>query len=781
MKKILSILLFLITVALLSVTALADEKPARYFLSESLSEEAVSYACESGFTGIIADLRNAGRADAPDDTELEYYYLGTSENVKELSGRYGAENVLVYLPYGEDAGAMRLLAKSGYCSGILCDMPLSSYSEYGYEEYLKDVLLGADDVKVITFNRLDRILCPVSSGDFFGDVFEMNSQYLINAESGIQFCVSDYKALRENRYSAGSSLVSFFGDTVLSDFAGFSVSQKFEITRPTKSEFTTELAKYTIFGTSDPSAPLYMDGAEIERISSSGLFAVTVEVPKTCTFSQSGKSFTVTIKKPTPKSGDGSGKISKITAAGPSNPAIARFGEEYTFACIGPGNAAITATLGDYKIEMVQNAVCEDGTPARYTGTIVFDDPEKFPSDEVTNIGNVKYRLSYMGNTTTCESDGEVFVAGKSAKIAVTATTEMAGVEAEPKTAGNYLTTLRTGCSDYVQDDLDGWYRISCGGYLPISHCTFVTGKTDIQNRVGSYYFIREGENTEEFEMECSSIPAFVGELGRYHLALTLYNTDFPYDEVESQGTEFLTVIRSEQNGDGSVTLHFCSKAPLWGWDIFTDPEHGKMTVVIKKEPVLSRDSSKPLAGVTVAVCAGHGGYDPGALSVAGETGVNEFMINRANAMAIISSLENLGANVIPIIAEEGGDKLDSYQRTDPARYGLADVYVCCHANSVAENAPANVYCGTQVYYHYDGTSLFSQKLVDYISLATKRDNEGSHQDYYTVTRLTLCPAVMLEVGYVSNPSELDSLISDRDIEKTAFAVTKAVLEICDN
>ena len=75
----------------------------------------------------------------------------------------------------------------------------------------------------------------------------------------------------------------------------------------------------------------------------------------------------------------------------------------------------------------------------------------------------------------------------------------------------------------------------------------------------------------------------------------------------------------------------------------------------------------------------------------------------------------------------------------------------------------------------------FSQKLVDYISAATRRDNEGSKQDYYSVTRLTLCPAVMLEVGFVSNPLELESLIDKADIQKTALAVTKAVMEIVDN
>jgi ribonuclease M5 len=153
--------------------------------------------------------------------------------------------------------------------------------------------------------------------------------------------------------------------------------------------------------------------------------------------------------------------------------------------------------------------------------------------------------------------------------------------------------------------------------------------------------------------------------------------------------------------------------------------------------------------------------------------------VEHASYEAIAEALENLGAKTILIYTEE--EKLETYGRMDPARYGYADVYICCHANSIAESSPANLWCGTYVYYHYDHSSDFAKRLCDYISASTNRDNEGAHADYYSVTRLTMCPAVMLEVGFVSNPMDLESLIDKRDIQKTAFAVTKAVLEICDN
>ena len=310
------------------------------------------------------------------------------------------------------------------------------------------------------------------------------------------------------------------------------------------------------------------------------------------------------------------------------------------------------------------------------------------------------------------------------------------------------------------------------------SHCEFITGETDITASVSSVS--REiGDNYEKLILSSPNFPAFKGSISGKTFSLTLYNTewsDFSSTDMESK---LMYRLNPVDNGDGSVTVNFYSKVPLWGWDIFTDSENGTFSIVLKGTPKLSENAAKPLSGITVAVCSGHGGGDPGALSVVGEGGVYESEINLENTLTIGEALENLGANVVLIVADE--KTLDSYERTDPARYAYADVYICCHANSIAENAAANLWCGTYVYYHYDHSADFAKRICDYLSASTKRDNEGAEAGYYSVTRLTMCPAVMLEVGFVSNPKELESLIDPIDIQKTAFAVTKAVLEICDN
>ncbi len=799
MKKFVTFLVSIWIIVALSVTALAAEKPETLFwvkVTEDLSfDEVASYAEENGFSAVVLDFRGKsdGKSFFKNHTSALPYYLfcdesgadkmaAFSENDRCLGSLSGdGKTPFFYLPYGDDAKWAEALelSQNGGITTVFVEIPLSCYSESGYASYLARCL-DELNVSLVTVNDLDRVLAPVLYGDFFGDPFELCNQYLINKQNGVAFCVSDYRALLENRNGSAAFLLSGFSSTVLEDYADFSLSQRFAITRPTGSSLTVDTEKYTIFGTSDPTLPLYMDDSEIERISTSGLFAVTVSVPKsgaTYTFRQGGKTFPITLKR---NGSDGvSATTTKITSAQPTGNQLAVFGESVTFSCVAPSGASVTVRFLDTDYPLTQVAYADPGVPAKFKSEpIALTDGDRFPYGQIACAGNVVYQMNYKGTVTTATSAGFLYVQNGDTPFVVKANCEMAGVEREPVTAGDYLTTLRTGCTGEVTQVIDGWYGLSSGGYLRADQADILTGETAVQNTVSSVR--REiGDTYEKLIFSCSVLPCFYGEIGKTTLSFRLTNTGLFALPTEDEAARLTSGLSLSENEDNSVTLTICSKDTLWGWDVFTNEEEKTLTLVLKKRPTLSHDLSKPLSGLTVAVCSGHGGPDPGALSVAGEKGVNEAQINLANTMAIADSLERLGAKTLLLVSD--GSKLDTYGRTDPAREALVDVYICCHANSVDYNANANLWCGTNVYYHYPHSAVFSQKLTDYIAAATGRDNEGSHQDYYSVTRLTLCPAVMLEVGFVSNPRELESLIDPVDIQKTALAVTKAVLEIVDN
>ena len=805
MKKLCSLFATFFAVFLLSVTSLADvpEKLFTVKVNDGFSfEEIAAYAEENGFSAVVLDFRQtpgSNKLVPPGSGDVPYYLLDSADGLSTLKGFWGgslcrgtlcpAEDFSegnadgIYLSYGDETAFEKAadLCENGKCGLIFAENPLSSYSAEGYKAYLSRCRDAFKDAKLITVNDLSRVLSPVVTGDFFGDAYELNNQYLINSENGVSFCVSDYDALIKNRNGSASYLISGFSSDVLEEYADFSISQKFAITRPTGTTLVTDYSQYTIFGTSDPTKPLYMDGVAIDRISTTGLFSATVPVPKkgrTYNFSQGSRTISVTLSQ-TGTSGGGDGTTKKISSAEPSSNRFFEFGDTLTLSCIGPSGAKITAYFGGKTYSMKQVAYADPGIPAKFkTEPIELNDSEKYPSGTITNAGTVTYTLFYNGETKNTTAGGTVYVRNGDVPIVIRANCELAGIEREPIKQGDYLTTLRTGCTDLVTDVTDGWYKLSSGGYISIEQADVFVEKTSVSNEISS--FDREtGERYEKLIFHCSALPYFSGEISGKTFRLKLSHTTCADLSEIKKDDDLVHSIRFTAEEDGSTTVTISSLETIWGWDVFTDEENQTFTLVLKSAPKLAPSLMKPLSGITVAVCSGHGGPDPGALSVAGEKGVNEAEINLANTMAIADSLERLGADVLLLVSD--GTKFETYGRTDPARKALADAYVCCHANSVDFSAKADLWCGTEVYYHYPHSAVFSQKLVDYISAATKRDNEGSIQDYYSVTRLTICPAVMLEVGFVSNPSELESLVDHGDIQKTALAVTKAIMEIMDN
>ena len=68
---------------------------------------------------------------------------------------------------------------------------------------------------------------------------------------------------------------------------------------------------------------------------------------------------------------------------------------------------------------------------------------------------------------------------------------------------------------------------------------------------------------------------------------------------------------------------------------------------------------------------------------------------------------------------------------------------------------------GTECYWFYTEGKPLAQALVDRFTAATGREARGVFYNYFYVTRSNLCPAVLLETGFVSSPTEYQSCAGD--------------------
>ena len=158
-----------------------------------------------------------------------------------------------------------------------------------------------------------------------------------------------------------------------------------------------------------------------------------------------------------------------------------------------------------------------------------------------------------------------------------------------------------------------------------------------------------------------------------------------------------------------------------------------------------------PLAGRRIVLDPGHGGRDPGCVS---PSGLLETHLTLPVAEHLQRLLEMAGAQVrLTRDAQTDWDlysrrTMDSSERIAVANAWPADVFVSIHFNSFTSAR----YHGTEVWY-YPGR-LESRKLAQHLmaELAELGLNyRGVKSGDFAVTRMARVPAVLVELGFLSN------------------------------
>ena len=159
--------------------------------------------------------------------------------------------------------------------------------------------------------------------------------------------------------------------------------------------------------------------------------------------------------------------------------------------------------------------------------------------------------------------------------------------------------------------------------------------------------------------------------------------------------------------------------------------------------------SSNPLKGKTIVLDPGHGGSDQGASSSTPSKSL-EKNYTLKTAKELKKLLNKVGAHVKMTRSNDKYVSLDD-------RNIKGDAFISIH-NDALDSSNAN---GVTVYWFKDKQESLAQTLNSAIQKKALLTNRGSRQQNYQVLRQTDIPAVLLELGYISNPTD-ESMINDQ-------------------
>jgi N-acetylmuramoyl-L-alanine amidase len=172
------------------------------------------------------------------------------------------------------------------------------------------------------------------------------------------------------------------------------------------------------------------------------------------------------------------------------------------------------------------------------------------------------------------------------------------------------------------------------------------------------------------------------------------------------------------------------------------------------------------LRAPVVAIDAGHGGRDPGAI---GPTGLQEKDVVLDIAQRVRELLVRAGVRVV--MTRETDTYVDLPDRPRTAKQQGASVLVSIHANASTRSAVA----GSETYYLSPQSLVLAQLIQEELGRVPGLANRGVRTANFLVLREADMPAVLVEVAYLSNADEEARLRQAAFRQRLAEAIGRAV------
>ncbi len=186
-----------------------------------------------------------------------------------------------------------------------------------------------------------------------------------------------------------------------------------------------------------------------------------------------------------------------------------------------------------------------------------------------------------------------------------------------------------------------------------------------------------------------------------------------------------------------------------WGYTVYYN--NNTLVIKVKRQPKLN------LKHLTIAVDAGHGGTNTGALGV--KTNILEKDYTLKIAKKLEKQLQKKGATVFMTRTTDAD--LSMIERTQMLREKNPDLLISVHLNSSSNKGVS----GTSTYYRYIGFRSLSQAILNQM-LKLKLANFGNIGAFnFSLSGPTEYPNCLVEVAFLSN-AEDEEKIRDETFQK---------------
>ncbi|HFU3816338.1 TPA: GBS Bsp-like repeat-containing protein, partial [Streptococcus suis] len=304
----------------------------------------------------------------------------------------------------------------------------------------------------------------------------------------------------------------------------------------------------------------------------------------------------------------------------------------------------------------------------------------------------------------------------------------------------------------------------------------------------GTVAAVNVNSNTGSFEVKVSNIVAPRG-LDKVYLPTW----------TDAKGQDDIKWHEAQRQSDGSYSLTIESSKHKYSSGLYHVHAYyrgldGSMTAVGATSVDLPEGAYTAKAtqrSYTVYIDPGHGGRDSGA----SYSGIHEKNL----AMSVSNKLrDNLLQRGINVLMTRTGDYDVDFrtERSKMANNSEADLFVSIHFNATGVGVQSSIKGIETYWYQYDPeyqpkinqekhndptrlaeSEILANKVQSSLIKETGAVDRGVRRETFAVLRETAVPAILVELGFMDNPSELNVIKTDSYHTKLANALTQGIVD----
>jgi N-acetylmuramoyl-L-alanine amidase len=462
------------------------------------------------------------------------------------------------------------------------------------------------------------------------------------------------------------------------------------------------------------------------------------------------------------------------------NEPIARLpGDRICFEAIAPLGATVRVKLGNTETPLVStqaspialNASVLTGRTEPTTGTKPFDGRQR-GCTTVQTSGIPSYELDWQGQRLTQSATGSIALLDPQNLPTIEVSAPFGTTRTGSSTDFARLTPLPQGTRAQVTGQDGAWWRLDYGSghhvWMKQAETKELSrSSVPVTSLLGGVTSTKRSDWTDiRFPLE-QPVPFSIQQSDRT-LSITLHHTVSQSDISKLVSNPTIDRITWQQVTPEQITytLQFKS-SQQWGYKT----QYAGNTLILSLKNPPQRSLGTSLAGIKILLDPGHGG--PEDAGSRGNGGIPEKDVTLHLSKLLRDRLIQKGATVL--LTREDDLDLGPNERAAMMIKTEPTIALSLHYNALPDDGDAEKTQGIATFWYQPQAQPLAQYFHDYLTNKLGRSSYGIYWDNLALTRPTIAPAVLLELGFMIHPDEYDWITNPQQQEQLADTLATGI------